>query len=68
MSEQASIQEFETVERASLACAIDRYVRARADAETAARRVRMALAAVAASEGGEDADPARWRVLLAGNA
>ena len=65
MSEQTlAIQGFETPERAHLAHAIDRYARARADAETAARRVRMALAAVARSEGGEGADPARWGTLL----
>jgi len=67
MSEQTSaIQGFETPERAHLAHAIHHYAKARADAETAARRVRRALAAVARSEGGENADPARWGALLTG--
>jgi hypothetical protein len=64
-NEQTSaVQGFETAERAHLAHAIDRYAKARADAEAAATHVRRALAAVARSEGGEDADPARWGALL----
>jgi hypothetical protein len=52
MSEQTSaIQGFETPERATLAHAIATYVKAQADAQAAARRVRRALAAVAQAEG-----------------
>jgi hypothetical protein len=44
----------------TLGHAIAAYAQARA----AVRRVRTALAAVARSEGGEDADPACWGALL----
>jgi hypothetical protein len=53
MSERTSAMAFETPERASLGHAIAAYAQARADAETAVRRVRTALVAVARSEGGE---------------
>ena len=56
---------FPTLERASLALAIDQYAKARAGADASAQRVRMALRAVALSEGGKDADPALWAALLA---
>jgi len=55
---------FETPERAHLAAAVARYTRARDDAEAAARRVRVALAAVAVAEGGEAADPMHWGAML----
>lgn len=61
---RTSAAAFETPERASLAHAIDRYAKAQADAEMAARRVQEALAAVARAEGGKDADPTRWGALL----
>ncbi len=67
MSEQLSaIQDFQTHERASLAHAIAAYGKARAEAETASRRVRKALEAVARAEGGEGADTAPWAALLTG--
>ena len=50
---------FDSRERASLAAAIDSCARARAAIDTATGRLRMALAAVAKSEG-VAADPDRW--------
>jgi hypothetical protein len=47
----AALAGFETAERAALGAALDRYAKAKAAVDTAAGRLRRALAAVAEAEG-----------------
>jgi hypothetical protein len=57
---------FQTPERAGLAAAMGSLMRTQARADTAARRVRKAVRAVAKAEGGGDVDPVRRGDLLGG--